>query len=105
MAEAPEIYEKRRQRLFLVLSGMFLGTVLVAVDLGYRFKRGDHGPGEIPLGSSLIGGARIAWNLNPHWSASLALSNGFDRIYRTSADEDAPLANERAAHLTLRWTP
>ncbi len=81
------------------------GAVSVAVDLGYRFKRGDHGPGEIPLGSSLIGGARIAWNLNPHWSASLALSNGFDRIYRTSADEDAPLANERAAHLTLRWTP
>lgn len=81
------------------------GAVSVDVDLGYRFKRGDHGPSEIPLGSSLIGGARIAWNLNPHWSASLALSNGFDRIYRTSADEDAPLANERAAHLTLRWTP
>lgn len=81
------------------------GAVSVAVDLGYRFKRPDHGPSEIPLDSSLIGGARIAWNLNPHWSASLALSNGFDRIYRTSADDDAPLANERAAHLTLRWTP
>ena len=81
------------------------GAVSVAIDLGYRFERGEHGPSEIPVGSSLIGGARIAWNLNPHWSASLALSNGFDRIYRTSADEDAPLANERAAHLTLRWTP
>ena len=81
------------------------GAVSVAVDLGYRFKRGDHGPSEIPLDSSLIGGAKIAWNLNPHWSASLALSNGFDRIYRTSADYDAPLANKRAAQLTLRWTP
>ncbi len=81
------------------------GDMSVGVDLGYRFKRVDHGPSEILLGSSLIGGARIAWNLNPHWSASLALSNSFDRIYRTSADEDAPHANERAAHLTLRWTP
>ena len=81
------------------------GAVSVAVDLGYRFKRADHGPSEIPLGSSFIGGAKIAWDLSPDWSASLAVSNGFDRTYRTSADEDAPLANERAAHLTLRWTP
>ena len=82
-----------------------IGAVSVAVDLGYRFKRNDHGPSEIPLDSSLIGGARIAWDLSPHWSASLALSNGFDRTYRTNADEDAPLVNERAAHLTLHWTP
>lgn len=81
------------------------GTLSVGVDLGYRFKRSDHGPSEIPLGSSLIGGARIAWNLNQHWSASLAVSNAFDRTYRNSADEDSPLANERAAHLTLRWAP
>ena len=81
------------------------GALAVAVDLGYRFKRSHHGPSEIPLGSSLIGGARIAWDLSPHWSASLALSNGFDRTYRTSADEDAPLVNERAAHLTIHWTP
>ena len=77
----------------------------VAVDLAYRFKRSDHGPSEVPLGSSFIGGARITWDLSPHWSASLAVSNGFDRTYRVSADEDAPLANKRAAHLTLRWTP
>ena len=81
------------------------GAVSVAVDLGYRFKRSDHGPSEIPLDSSLIGSVRIAWDLSPEWSASLAVSNGFDRTYRTSADEDAPLANERAAHLTLRWAP
>ena len=81
------------------------GSLSLAVDLDYRFKRGDHGPSEIPLGSSLIGGVRIAWDLSPHWSASFAVSNGFDRAYRTSADEDAPLANERAAHLTLRWAP
>ncbi len=81
------------------------GAMSVAVDLGYRFQRGNHGPSEIPLGSSLIGGARIEWDLSPQWSASLALSNGFDRTYRTSADEDAPLANERAAHVTLRWIP
>ena len=81
------------------------GAVSFAVELGYRFKRADHGPSEIPLRSSLIGGAKIAWDLSPDWSASLAISNGFDRTYRTSADEDAPLANERAANLTLRWTP
>ena len=34
MAEAPEIYEKRRQRLFLVLSGMFLGTLAMLNILG-----------------------------------------------------------------------
>ena len=82
-----------------------IGSFSVAVDLGYRFKRGDHGPSEIPMGSSLIGGARIAWALSPQWSASLAVSNGFDRTYRASADEGAPLANERAAYLTLRWAP
>ena len=81
------------------------GSISVAVDLGYRFKRGDHGPSEIPLRSSLIGSAKIAWHLSPHWSASFAVSNGFDRTYRTSADEDAPIANERAAHVTLRWSP
>ena len=81
------------------------GSFSVAVDLSYRFKRGDHGPSEIPLDSSLIGGASIAWNLSSNWSALLAVSNGFDRTYRTSADEDAPLANDRAARFTLRWTP
>ena len=34
MAEAHEIYEKRRQRLFLVLSGMFLGTLAMLNILG-----------------------------------------------------------------------
>ena len=34
MAEAPEIYEKRRQRLFLMLSGMFLGTLAMLNILG-----------------------------------------------------------------------
>ena len=34
MAEAPKIYEKRRQRLFLVLSGMFLGTLAMLNILG-----------------------------------------------------------------------
>ena len=34
MTTAPEIYEKRRQRLFLVLSGMFLGTLAMLNILG-----------------------------------------------------------------------
>ena len=34
MTAAPEIYEKRRQRLFLVLSGMFLGTLAMLNILG-----------------------------------------------------------------------
>lgn len=78
---------------------------VVAVELGYRFKRDDRGPGEMPLGSALIGGARVQRDMGPHWSASLSMSNGFDQTYRTSADDNAPLANERAVHLTLRWTP
>ena len=81
------------------------GAVSVDVDLGYRFKRSDYGPSEIPLDSSFIGSVRLAWDLSAEWSASMAVSNGFDQRYRTSADEDAPLANERAAHLTIRWTP
>jgi iron complex outermembrane receptor protein len=78
---------------------------VVAVELGYRFNRDDRGPGEIPLGSALIGGARVQRDMGPHWSASLSMSNGFDQTYRTSADDNAPLVNERAVHLTLRWTP
>ena len=34
MTATPEIYEKRRQRLFLILSGMFLGTLAMLNILG-----------------------------------------------------------------------
>lgn len=81
------------------------GTWAVAADLGYRFSRDNHGPGEIPLGSAVIGAASIKWEINAQWSTSLSISNGFNRAYRTSADENAPLANERAVHLSLRWIP
>lgn len=80
-------------------------SLTVAVDLAYRFSREDRGPGELPLGSAVIAAARIEWDINPQWTSSINLSNGLDRAYRTSADEDAPLANERAVHVTLRWTP
>ncbi|MBL6901515.1 MAG: TonB-dependent receptor [Luminiphilus sp.] len=75
----------------------------LGLSFKYRLKRSDSGPGETPLNSAVMAAAQVDWSLGRHWSCELTISNGLDRTYRTSADNDAPLALGRAVRLEITW--
>ncbi|MDA8946254.1 TonB-dependent receptor, partial [Luminiphilus sp.] len=77
----------------------------LGLDVRYQASQDTVGPGERPLDSALIVSASALWKFSDKWRSEISLTNGLDREYRVSADDDAPLSIGRAVKLTLLWQP
>ena len=77
----------------------------VGLDVRYQASQDTVGPGENPLNSALIVSASALWKFSKTWHSEISVTNGLDRGYRVSADEDAPLSVGRAVTVTLLWQP
>ena len=77
----------------------------LGLDVRYQAPQDTVGPGEHPLNSALIVSASALWKFSEKWRSEVSLTNGLDREYRVSADDDAPLSIGRAVKLTLLWQP
>ena len=77
----------------------------LGLDVRYQAPQDIVGPGEHPLNSALIVSASALWKFSEKWRSEISLTNGLDREYRVSADDDAPLSIGRAVKLTLLWQP
>lgn len=77
----------------------------LGLDVRYQASQDTVGPGERPLDSALIVSASALWKFSKKWRSEISLTNGLDREYRVSADDDAPLSIGRAVKLTLLWQP
>lgn len=77
----------------------------VGLDVRYQASQDTVGPGENPLNSALIVSASALWKFSEKWQSEISVTNGLDRGYRVSADDDAPLSVGRAVTVTLLWQP
>jgi outer membrane receptor protein involved in Fe transport len=77
----------------------------LGLDVRYQASQDTVGPGERPLDSALIVSASALWKFSEKWQSEISLTNGLDRGYRVSADDDAPLSVGRAVTFTLLWQP
>ena len=77
----------------------------VGLDVRYQASQDTVGPGENPLNSALIVSASALWKFSKKWHSEISVTNGLDRGYRVSADEDAPLSVGRAVTVTVLWQP
>ncbi len=77
----------------------------LGLDVRYQAPQDNVGPGERPLNSALIVNASALWKFSEQWRSEISLTNGLDRGYRVSADDDAPLSMGRAVTFTLLWQP
>ena len=77
----------------------------LGLDVRYQAPQDTVGPGETPLNSALIVSASARWKISEKWHSEISVTNGLDRGYRLSADDDAPLSVGRAATFTLLWQP
>ena len=77
----------------------------VGLDVRYQASQDTVGPGENPLNSALIVSASALWKFSKKWQSEISVTNGLDRGYRVSADEDAPLSVGRAVTVTVLWQP
>ncbi|MDG1653753.1 MAG: TonB-dependent receptor [Luminiphilus sp.] len=77
----------------------------LGLDVRYQASQDTVGPGENPLNSVLIVSASALWKFSEKWHSEISVTNGLDRGYRVSADDDAPLSVGRAVTVTLLWQP
>jgi iron complex outermembrane receptor protein len=72
-------------------------------DIYYRGKHLEVGPAESTLASMISANINTRWFINEEFEVSMGVTNLLNKLYRTTADEDAPFANERRIKLNLSW--
>jgi len=72
-------------------------------DIFYRTSHQEVGPSEAPLTSLFSANIKADWYYSEEVTVSIGITNLLNKLYRTTADEDAPFANERRAKLSFKW--
>lgn len=77
--------------------------VSLFTNIDYRLKQDDVGSGETTLDSVLLVNARVDWHYSEQVKVSFSINNLFDKLYKSTADEDAPWQSERRFKLSFTW--
>ena len=72
-------------------------------DIYYRGKHSEVGPAESTLASVISANINTRWFINEELEISMGVTNLLNKLYRTTADEDAPFTNERRIKLNVSW--
>ncbi|MCF2906818.1 TonB-dependent receptor [Pseudoalteromonas sp. DL2-H2.2] len=72
--------------------------------LNYQLAKHQPGSGETDLDKSLVVDFNVNWFVDEHWTLRAGVLNLFNRLYRTTADEDAPFHTERTIKFDVSWT-
>ncbi|ALU45546.1 TonB-dependent receptor [Pseudoalteromonas rubra] len=71
--------------------------------LTYQLAKHQPGSGEAELDKSLVVDLNLNWYLDESWTVRAGVLNLFNRLHRTTADEDAPFHAERTVKFDVSW--
>ena len=86
-----------------IVSKMNLGDYEVITDIFYRSEHKEFGSGESALPSLVSANIKANWFINEELTGTIGVTNLFNKLYKTTADEDAPYANERRIKIGIKW--
>ena len=78
---------------------------VVRLDISYRERRSEFGPGEEPLDAVTLVNVAVSWPLSQQWEWGLACTNCADQTFYGSADDRAALQPGRAIAVNFAWKP
>ncbi|MCG7534007.1 TonB-dependent receptor [Pseudoalteromonas sp. OOF1S-7] len=71
--------------------------------LNYQLAKHQPGSGEADLDKSLVVDLNLNWYMDENWTLRAGILNLFNRLHKTTADEDAPFHAERTIKFDLSW--
>ncbi|MCO7190535.1 MULTISPECIES: TonB-dependent receptor [unclassified Pseudoalteromonas] len=88
----------------LSLSGRYVWQSFeFAPAVHYQLAKRNVGSGEAALERSLVADLNMSWYMDESWTLRAGVLNLFNRLHRTTADEDAPYHAERTIKLDISW--
>ena len=86
-----------------LVSKINFGNYDVVTDIFYRSEHSEFGSGEAPLPSLISANIKANWFINEELTGTIGVTNLFNKLYKKTADEDAPYANERRIKIGIKW--
>lgn len=86
-----------------LISNIHFNNLDLITDIFYRAQHVNVGSAETALPSLVSANIKATWLFNEEMKISVGITNLFNKLYRTTSDEDAPFANERRIKLNFDW--